>query len=58
MRDPLQSIKDASSSITTLDIPRDSVEIIAGSADGHVRTYDMRMGKMIEDCVGCEWSLI
>lgn len=53
MRDPLQTFKDATLSITTLTIPPDSVEIIAGSADGHVRTYDMRMGKMVEDCVGC-----
>lgn len=51
-RDPLQTIKGATSSITSLTIPPESVEIIAGSQDGHVRTYDMRMGKMVEDCVG------
>lgn len=50
--DPLQTIKDAESSITSLTIPPNSVEIIAASNDGHVRTYDLRMGKMVEDCVG------
>ncbi|KLT40286.1 WD40 repeat-like protein [Cutaneotrichosporon oleaginosum] len=53
-RDPLQTLKDATSSITSLVIPPDSVEIIAGSADGHVRAYDMRMGKVFEDTIGRE----
>ncbi|BEJ15135.1 hypothetical protein CspHIS471_0409020 [Cutaneotrichosporon sp. HIS471] len=51
-RDPLQTFKDATSSITSLTIPPDSAEIIAGSADGHVRAYDLRMGKVFEDCIG------
>lgn len=55
-RDPLQTLKEATSSITSMTIPPDSVEIIAGSADGHVRAYDMRMGKVFEDCVGRELS--
>ena len=28
------------------------VEIIAGSADGKVRTYDLRNGKLAEDYIG------
>ncbi|WOO81468.1 putative WD repeat-containing protein [Vanrija pseudolonga] len=56
VRDPLQTLKGATSSITTLDIPPDSVEIIAGSADGHVRSYDVRMGKVTEDLVGAPVS--
>jgi mitogen-activated protein kinase organizer 1 len=55
VRDPLQTLKGATSSITSLDIPPDSAEIIAGSADGHVRSWDMRTGKMVEDCVGGEF---
>lgn len=51
-RDPLQTLKDATSSITSLSIPADSTEIIVGSADGYVRAYDMRMGKVFEDCIG------
>jgi len=53
-RDPLQTLKGPTSSITSLDIPPDTVEIIAGSSDGHVRAWDMRMGKVVEDCVGGE----
>lgn len=53
-RDPLQTLKDATSSITSLNIPPDSVQIIAGSMDGHVRAYDIRMGQMTEDLVGCK----
>lgn len=53
-RDPLQTLKDATSSITSLSIPPDSVQIIAGSMDGHVRAYDIRMGQMTEDLVGCK----
>lgn len=54
-RDPLQTLKDATSSITSLTIPPDSVQIIAGSMDGHIRAYDIRMGQMTEDLVGCEF---
>jgi mitogen-activated protein kinase organizer 1 len=57
-RDPLQTLKEATSSITSLTIPPGSVEIIAGSADGHVRAYDMRMGKVFEDCIGREVRLV
>lgn len=49
-RDPLQTIKDASSSITSMSIL--SSTLYTASLDGHIRTYDLRLGKMIEDLVG------
>ncbi|KAL7420981.1 hypothetical protein Q5752_003865 [Cryptotrichosporon argae] len=51
-RDPLQTIKGAASSITSLAIPADSAEIVAASNDGHVRAYDVRMGRATDDLIG------
>jgi mitogen-activated protein kinase organizer 1 len=57
-RDPLQTIKDATNSITSLSLPGSATpnavgaEIISSSLDGHVRTHDLRMGKVTEDLVG------
>lgn len=51
-RDPIQTFKEATSSITTLNIPSSQPEIISGSLDGHIRAYDLRMGKVTEDLVG------
>ncbi|CAD6578869.1 MAG: hypothetical protein TREMPRED_002301, partial [Tremellales sp. Tagirdzhanova-0007] len=57
-RDPIQTIKDATSSITTLTIPSDIPELMTGGTDGIVRSYDLRMGKIAEDLVGAPISSI
>jgi mitogen-activated protein kinase organizer 1 len=49
-RDPIQTLKDASSSITSMSIL--SSTLYTSSLDGHIRTYDLRLGKMIDDLVG------
>ena len=51
-RDPIQTIKDSTSSIMTLVIPSDLPELISGGTDGIIRSYDLRMGKITEDLVG------
>ena len=50
-RDPIQTLKDATSSITHVSMP-DTGEIITGSLDGYIRAYDLRMGQLTEDLVG------
>ena len=57
-RDPIQTFKEAESSITSLCIPKDLPQLITGSLDGCVRTYDLRMGKMTEDMVGSPVSSV
>lgn len=50
--------------IQTLDEARDAVQaihvgksyILTGSVDGHVRTYDLRMGELRTDFLGCAYS--
>ncbi|CAE6517845.1 unnamed protein product [Rhizoctonia solani] len=59
-RAPIQVLGEAKDSITFLDEAKDSItcihigvtEIITGSVDGHVRTYDMRMGELKSDFIG------
>lgn len=48
--EPIQTIKDASSSITSLTIQ--GASLYASALDGHVRTYDLRLGKVFDDLVG------
>jgi mitogen-activated protein kinase organizer 1 len=50
-RTPIQILDDAKDAIQTLHIrgPR----ITTGSVDGHVRTYDLRMGQLRADNLGC-----
>ncbi|KAK4687243.1 mitogen-activated protein kinase organizer 1, partial [Tremellales sp. Uapishka_1] len=55
---PIQTLTEATNSITTLTIPTTLPEIITGSSDGHIRSYDLRMGKMTEDLVGAAISSI
>lgn len=50
-RDPIQVLKEATSSITHLSLP-DTNEIITASLDGYIRAYDLRMGTITEDLVG------
>ena len=57
-REPIQTLKEATSSINTLSIPSDLPEIITGGTDGLIRSYDLRMGKLTEDLVGAPISSI
>jgi mitogen-activated protein kinase organizer 1 len=43
-------LDDAKDSITSLHVT--DHEILSGSADGRVRRYDLRAGKLMADCVG------
>ncbi|KAI8239260.1 WD repeat domain-containing protein 83 [Colletotrichum sp. SAR 10_96] len=47
---PVQVMDEAKDSVTAL-VVRDA-EIVAGSVDGRVRSYDVRMGKCITDTMG------
>jgi len=53
---PIMVLTEAKDSISAVLAARDggatSYEILAGSVDGRVRTYDIRMGKMEEDTIG------
>jgi mitogen-activated protein kinase organizer 1 len=44
----MSEAKDSISSITIL-----GPEILAGSVDGRIRTYDIRQGKVTTDVIGC-----
>lgn len=52
---PIQTLQEARDSITSIAIPPASAgcaEIITGCVDGVVRSYDIRMGKLVGDTVG------
>lgn len=51
---PIQILKEAKDDITSVRINQH--EILTGSVDGHVRVYDLRMGRLIADNVGCKSS--
>jgi mitogen-activated protein kinase organizer 1 len=51
---PLMSLNEAKDSVTSLAIV--DAEILAGSVDGRVRTYDLRMGGCYVDVVGREFK--
>jgi len=46
----IQIIDDAKDSISSLQLS--DAEIVTGSVDGYVRTYDIRQGQLKEDCIG------
>ncbi|WVR09038.1 hypothetical protein IAU60_006098 [Kwoniella sp. DSM 27419] len=50
-REPLQTLKDATSTITSLILPS-SPQIITGSSDGYIRTHDLRFGLLTDDLIG------
>ncbi|WWC98010.1 hypothetical protein V866_004899 [Kwoniella sp. B9012] len=50
-RDPLQTLKEASSTVSSLILPS-SPQIITSSHDGYLRTYDLRFGLLTEDLIG------
>lgn len=45
---PIQILTEATDAVTSIVVSNDA-EIIAGSVDGRVRTYDIRMGKSLTD---------
>jgi mitogen-activated protein kinase organizer 1 len=49
-RMPIQILEDAKDSITSVQIK--NYEIITGSVDGRLRTYDLRAGQLSTDVVG------
>ncbi|KAK7754153.1 hypothetical protein SLS62_003730 [Diatrype stigma] len=48
---PVQTLSEARDSVTSVACPG-SAEIVAGSVDGRVRTYDVRTGRCVTDVVG------
>ncbi|KAJ9096623.1 hypothetical protein QFC20_006385 [Naganishia adeliensis] len=54
-RVPIQTLQEARDSITSISIPpssADGAEIVTGCVDGVVRSYDVRMGKLVSDTIG------
>ncbi|OLL21790.1 WD repeat domain-containing protein 83 [Neolecta irregularis DAH-3] len=49
-RVPIQTIDDAKDSITSLQVV--GHELVTGSVDGKLRTYDLRMGQLTTDFIG------
>lgn len=49
-RMPIQILDEGRDSITSIHI--NTTEIITGSVDGHIRTYDIRKGELRSDYVG------
>ena len=49
-RAPIQVLEEARDAVQTLHV--DATTIIAGSLDGHVRTYDLRKGELRSDFIG------
>ena len=47
---PIQTLSEAKDSVTSLEVR--GGEIVTGSVDGRVRSYDVRMGKVWSDTVG------
>jgi len=48
--EPIQTIEDCKDSVTSLDVS--DHEILVGSADKHIRNYDLRMGALVSDFMG------
>ena len=49
-RTPIQVLEDAKDSVTYVQIKNS--EIITGSVDGKLRTYDLRAGQLSTDVIG------
>ena len=50
---PIQVLSEAKDSVTCIVIQ--DREIVASSVDGHVRTYDLRVGQLTADFFDREW---
>lgn len=48
---PIQVLDEARDAISAILVTR-GAEIVAGSVDGRVRTYDVRMGRVVTDVIG------
>jgi len=48
--EPIQTLEESKDSVTSLDVS--DHEILVGSADKHIRNYDIRMGSLVSDFVG------
>ena len=55
-QEPIQILEEMKDSVTCLIVT--DHEIIAGSADGKVRTYDLRNGRMITDMITYDGSSV
>jgi mitogen-activated protein kinase organizer 1 len=51
---PMQVLDDFKDSVTKIIVTDDS--IIAGSVDGVLRTYDLRMGKLVRDSINRKYN--
>ena len=51
----VQIMDEATDSVTCLDVS--DHEILTGSADGQVRLYDLRLGRLLTDYLGSEYLL-
>ena len=40
--------------MTSIDMSPGGADVVVGSVDGTVRTYDLRMGKKVEDVIAGE----
>jgi mitogen-activated protein kinase organizer 1 len=49
---PIQALEEARDSVSSVDIS--GYEIVTGAVDGRVRVYDLRMGKVFTDIIGCK----
>lgn len=48
----IMTFSEARDSVSCLEVV--GAEIVAGSVDGRVRCYDIRMGSMEQDVIGCK----
>lgn len=55
-RAPIQVLDEARDAVQTLHVG--STYILAGSVDGHIRTYDLRMGELRSDFIGSGSTLL
>lgn len=49
---PIQTLDHAKDAVTALVVEEE--QIITGAADGRIRTYDLRQGRLTTDVVGCK----
>ena len=48
--------EEARDAVQTLSVGQGYIMTAAGSVDEHVRTYDLRMGQLRTDYIGCQWN--
>lgn len=55
-RQAIQTLDDARDSIMSIHVG--PTEIITGSVDGYVRSYDIRKGQLNSDLIGCTFTFL